>query len=142
MKTNSSQQAVYAWLIKNGAELTKLSPYKDKTLKTKWRKSFANKLRIEKGVWRLGGYDWHLFSYNFVPTIQGFNAVRLIMGLHDRHWFIWGDRNSEFGYLVKNITPINLSNLYDDFILTSVDFVWTAAFTHESHCGPYYHKTD
>ena len=139
MKINSSQSVIHLWLLTNGAELVRLSPNKIKLLKTKWRKSFACKLKSEKGVWRYCGYDWHLFSYDVATSVKGFNAVKKILGIRDREWYIWGDRNSEFGFLVKNITPINLASLNDDFIITSANFGWTAAFTHESDCGPYYH---
>jgi hypothetical protein len=136
--SKTSNSILLKWFEMNGAVINEIPPAQLKKLKIKWRKTFSSNLNKIKGVWRLGGYDWHAFSYETIETITGNNAVAETLKHNDIKWFLWGDGSNEIGYIVAGITPINLTGLAEDYIITGFDYSWTAAFTHELECGPYY----
>jgi len=137
-KISNIEKTAYIHIINNGTKTTELSFKKINILKQDWRKIYSIKLKSEKGVWRYNKYDWHVFSWQMTNSISGHKAVIKVLNIKQKEWYIWGDRDSRFGLIVNGVTPINLCNTYEDFILTSIDFNWTVAFTHESNCGPYY----
>ena len=138
---SESEEIVRKFLVNNAPDSKSLSVNRIKTLKQKWRKIYSENLFKQKRVWRYNQYDWHVFSWNLTKSLSDFKAIRAILSKKESEWYIWGDRNSEFGMRVRGITPINLSGLYEDYILSSIDLSWTIAFTHESTCGPYYSNT-
>jgi hypothetical protein len=135
---SKEEQVVDKYLSSNADAILSLSNYKINQLKTRWRKIYSLNLFKTKKVWRYNLYDWHVFSWELTQSISDHKAISKALGLKDKEWYVWGDRDSSFGVKVIGITPCNLSNLYEDFILSAIDLSWTIAFTHEQCCGPYY----
>jgi hypothetical protein len=86
------------------------------------------------------GYLWHVFSYEMVDCIQSDEARRAYDKTERKEAILWSwDARAFF---IKDASGLNSVILDDmiDVIITSHDFQWTYAKTHEGYCGPYFYR--
>jgi hypothetical protein len=105
-----------------------------------WRQVFAQALHQTTGKWKHRGFDWHLFSYEFAPALNGdeaFSAYGLITP--DEVFVIPEDSRLDAVCLLANHLP-NFRPQRGDVTVWPRSLNWTMAFTHEESLGlgPYF----
>ena len=107
----------------------------------RWREVYSSGLHSETGRWTYNGYDWHIFSYGFCPSISGAHAEEEPRkSLPDDVWILadvgnlrqWGRRGV--------LESFSLPPAREDVIVVSLDLSWTLTLTHELNHGPYFSR--
>ncbi len=85
------------------------------------------------------GYLWHVFSYELLEHLQSNNARRAFDKTKKQNVVLISSLDDKV-FLIKDATLIKSTAIdeMDDVILTSSDFKWTYAKTHERNLGPYF----
>lgn len=86
-------------------------------------------------------YLWHAFSFELLDGLRGDNARIALCSVKNGAAILlsnWDDA----GFHISDTTELTAANLEEinDVVLTSADFKWTYAKTHESELGPYFFK--
>lgn len=86
-------------------------------------------------------YLWHAFSFELLDGLCNDDARTALNNVENREVILlsnWDDT----GFHISDASALTASNLeeIDDVVVTSVDFKWTYAKTHESALGPYFFK--
>ncbi len=84
-------------------------------------------------------YLWHAFSYEYTPCLTDSDA-EAAFDKADKSACVLLINNEKIGYILENAECLTASsiNKFNDIIITSKDFSWTYAHTHEEYCGPYF----
>jgi len=109
-----------------------------------WRETFAQRVKNEKGKWVYRGFRWHGFSYNFVPSIDGEDAIEQYLNQAPSESIIF-DEALSFCLKCDKVKPDlsiieSLKSLgYHDFYLSHPQMEWTLVLTHEAGLhGPFF----
>ncbi len=86
------------------------------------------------------GYLWHVFSYGLLEHLQDNDARRAFDKTRKRDVVLIASFDDKV-FLIKDAASIKSSAIdrMDDVILTSADFQWIYAKTHERDLGPYFY---
>lgn len=89
----------------------------------------------------LGGYMWHVFSYEDVDCVVADEAIKAY-DMQDRDECILFFNEGDIGYEIKRASGLssNEINAYSEIYVIDKDFTWTYIHTHESECGPYFYN--
>ena len=88
-------------------------------------------------------YLWHAFSFELLEGLCDDDA-RVALSNVGNHEIILLSNWDDAGFHIANasmLTAVNLEKI-DDVVVTSVDFKWTYAKTHEADLGPYFFKVE
>ena len=121
-------------------------PVNDRTTKAKWTKLFTASVSKEdrKKVY-FEQYRWHLFSYKLLDALTEDDA-REAFNREPKTSIYLFEQHSKNAYLVENAHLFKAEDFdhdfipFSDFYLFSPEGKWTYIHTHESYCGPYFHK--
>ena len=109
----------------------------------KWRKAFSKKLFFETGEWRLGGYDWHVFTFGYTAAVAGSAAVEKYRTVQSGAGYVFSHsgRNQVCVYARKLPSHQAIRYALDlfpemaDVYIYGGDGVWTFVVTHEERSG-------
>lgn len=106
-----------------------------------WREVYAAGLHLQKGRWKHGPYEWHVFSFEYAHALRGERALEAY------------EAEQPSAVIVCPEGPIKLDAVrlwdgelpdfraeHDDVLVWPEDLAWTMAFTHEQSMGlgPYF----
>jgi hypothetical protein len=113
-------------------------------LSQRWRETFAIGLHAARGLWKLGEFDWHLFSFEYTPAWKGARAVAAYLGLHAPSFIASPEREALSAVRIIGGELPDFLGLCDDICVWPEDLTWTMAFTHERDWGfgPYFSKSE
>jgi hypothetical protein len=106
-----------------------------------WRQVFAAAYHASSQKWKFGKFEWHIFSYEYVPSIKGDKAIWEYFAQPVVPFYLITDDNEGLpSYRLVDICWPDLRSWYLDVYIWPVDLSWTMAFTHESDSGfgPYF----
>jgi len=109
----------------------------------KWRKTFALKLNSSTGEWRIGGYDWHVFTYGYASALAGKRAIDSYARKTSHDGYVFTHTVEEplccFSRHLPSYAAIeHVLELFPDkadIYVVGRDFQWTFVVTHETSCG-------
>lgn len=106
----------------------------------RWRRTFAQRVFDETGNWTHLGFDWHAFSYGFVPALSGEEARAEYRRCRVQGGFaVLIGETMDDGFLCASETLPWLDGAGLDAYVVPAFFAWTMVFTHEADwCGPYF----
>ena len=110
-------------------------------VRTRWRQIFAKPLFAATGKWRLLGYDWHTFSYDYAPALEGERALQAYREQKPAEVYILPDGANapEVGLRASFVGKTLPDFGRVDVLVSPADLEWTMAFTHEfGWIGPYF----
>jgi hypothetical protein len=112
-------------------------------LSQRWRETFALGLHAARGRWKLGEFDWLLFSFEYAPAWRGARAVAAYQGLHPPSFIVCPERESSPAVRIIGGELPDFQVLCDDICVWPEDLTWTMAFTHERdrEIGPYFSES-
>ena len=105
-----------------------------------WRKVFASNLQ-EKRI------DWHAFSYNLTPHLEGFDAINKFNAQPVKNYFIISSNDKLTGLACEGNKVLSYSDLliirnknpsFYDVYISHKNLKWTFVITHEEDFGPYF----
>ena len=88
-------------------------------------------------------YLWHAFSFELLDSFCG-NEARIAFDRAARKKAILLSNWDDAGFHIFDASALTARNLENiaDVVLTSADFKWTYAKTHEDGLGPYFHSAE
>lgn len=99
----------------------------------RWRTLYAAELRARTGSWTHSGYDWHVFSWGFFPSVRLDQALTdyLAIPLTEANTIIASARlRDDFVFRCRSCRPtFRHPNL--DILVFPDSLDWTVAFPHE-----------
>jgi hypothetical protein len=117
-------------------------------LREQWEEAFAKHLgKSQKSKIHFNQYLWHVFSFEKIDCLDSQDAIDAFNQLKKKECYIFyqGDENA---LMIKNANRIKAEDItnkmeeyIDDVYVVDKDFTWTYVHTHESFCGPYFHKS-
>jgi hypothetical protein len=130
-----------------GCELYKLEEHQ--LISQKWRENFSTKLHSKTGNWSIGGYDWHVFSYDYTKSIKGVDAIASYEKVKNKSGYIFthaGTKNPlccstpQIPAYTTIKQALSLFRELSDVYIVAKDFSWTFVVTHEdsSGIGPFF----
>lgn len=86
-------------------------------------------------------YLWHAFSFELLDGLCG-DEAQIVLGTVQINEAILLSNWEDVGFHIPDASALTaqLLEMIDDVVLTSADFNWTYAKTHESELGPYFFK--
>jgi hypothetical protein len=109
----------------------------------RWRECYAAGLHFAKGKWKLGGYEWHVFSFGYAPALRGRRAVAAYRAQPAGAFVVCPELESMLMPAVRitgGALP-DLAAVYEDMYVWPEDLSWSMAFTHEG-LGPYFSRAE
>jgi hypothetical protein len=106
-----------------------------------WREVFAAVYHETAGKWKLGDFEWHIFSFGYAPFITGDKAVYEYSQQIAAPFYLITEEAKGFpAYWVDEVPWPDLRSWLLDAYVSPEDLSWTMAFTHESESGlgPYF----
>ncbi len=87
------------------------------------------------------GYLWHVFSFGLLEHLQANDARRAFDETKKQNVVLVSSLDDKV-FLIEDAASIKSTAIdeIDDVILTSSDFKWTYAKTHERNLGPYFYS--
>jgi hypothetical protein len=111
---------------------------------SRWRTTFAARVKKETGEPTHSGFDWHAFSYGFAYALSGDAAQSAYRARQRQQPFlvlIGGTPTDGFACQADTLPCFELAGL--DVYVIAHNFRWTMVFTHEADwCGPYFTTAD
>jgi hypothetical protein len=109
----------------------------------KWRKAFASKLHEATGEWRVGGYDWHVFTFGYAQASTGKSAIESYNQLGKKEGYVFTHTVKEPLCCFTSCIPsyvamthaISLFPDLADIYVADRSFGWTFVLTHETSSG-------
>lgn len=110
----------------------------------RWRERFSKKLHERTGEWCLGGYDWHVFTYEYATALEGTAAVERYRKARMTRGFVFthaGYKHSLACLALQLPSPEAIARALSafpvlaDVYVAPVDFRWTFVVTHENSSG-------
>jgi hypothetical protein len=133
-KRNHSAEAL---LLDLGLQPRALSLERTAALRTQWRQVFARPLHRAEGVWSLGDFEWHAFSYEEDFSLSGEKARAAYLETGAGPRIVLPNADDDAACLVTCSAPFDLGA--SDFCVFPESLEWTMAFTHEDGwLGPYF----
>jgi hypothetical protein len=127
------------YLLMNRVELRELSKADLASVCNQWLRRFASRVKNQEDTWVYRGFKWHGFSYGIEPCLSG-EAALSAYGKTKGRFYVF-DEEGSYGYFCKTAFPFrpDLAEFHADIYVTSADFSWTLAFTHEQpQIGPFF----
>lgn len=123
-------------------ELRALTATQTQSWQQRWRETFARPLKKATGQWTHRGFDWHVFSYEYVFSLTGDEARNAYRATRERSLVVVPNLDdSGVGCVIRFEEPPNLEGRVDDLYLFPESLEWTMVFTHEDGwCGPYFSR--
>jgi len=121
-------------------EIAGWGPY----LRKQWEAAFASHLSdANKKKIYMDQYLWHAFSYEKVTCATNEKAEELFNAQQKKSCYVFYQHSDDVLLIDRagKITASDIS-LEDDIYIVDKDFTWTYVKTHESYCGPYFHKLE
>lgn len=107
-------------------------------LQQKWRETFSQKVKEQKGKWVYRGFDWHTFSYDFAIYKSGARAMGFYSKIDERNYIIISEDSDSPSFSCSSDKLPDLSNVLGDYYIYPETVEWTMVFTHEESLGPYF----
>ena len=132
---------------RNGIEYIEIAPLDVDTYRQQWFDNFIPSDKKEKAIDSYCfnkdgccGYLWHAFSYEILECIKNDDAKAMFNSFNKQDAVLLGNID-DVAFIVKDISKITAKDidLFDDIMLTAIDFSWTYTKTHEMTCGPYFY---
>lgn len=109
----------------------------------KWRKAFARDLFAQTGEWRIGGYDWHIFTFGYAQALTGNQAVQKYQNLYHCAGYVFTHTVKKPACCSTSCLPsyiaidhtLSLFREVADIYVVDKHFTWTFVFTHETSAG-------
>lgn len=112
----------------------------------RWREVYARALHAATGSWKLGQFDWHVFSYPYARALNGDEAVLAYEEEQPKVLLICPEYEELFpaARLVVAKRKPNFRQEGGDVYVFPDDLSWTVAFTHEepARLGPYFSRRE
>jgi hypothetical protein len=105
-----------------------------------WREVFVAVLHAQRGKWRFGKYEWHVFSYEFARAISGPRAIQEYLEQPASLFFLVPEHRALPAYYCRDGDWPDFRDQLVDVRVWPDDLAWTMAFTHEEEAGlgPYF----
>ncbi len=110
------------------------------------KKDIVNKCikgRFKKGikVYKCTPFLWHLFSFEYVKPEE--ERARKLYNEQSRETIFLFSSYESLVFKLENASALDADffEQFTDVVITSADFSWTYAKTHEEYCGPYFYKS-
>lgn len=108
-----------------------------------WRKVWSSKLHRETGDWCLGGFDWHVFTYNYATALSGDEALNRYSEKRNTFGYVFTHEGGTPVCCATNQLPsmvaikyaLNLFKEFADVYVVDKNFTWTFVYTHETESG-------
>jgi hypothetical protein len=109
-----------------------------------WRGTYAAGLHAMTGSWQHQGYDWHLFSFEYVRALKHHRAVEAYLAQRSEDILVVPESERRQAVRIKGGNLPELRAILDDFLVWPTDLEWTMAFTHEESIGlgPYFTRRE
>ena len=92
----------------------------------KWRAVYAVPLHQATGRWKLHQFEWHVFSYKYVRTLNGARALSAYMAETSQRTYVAPESNRhEAGVLTQGRLPEYFTDLRADIYVWPEDLSWT-----------------
>lgn len=101
----------------------------------RWRERFAAPVADHRGGWRLGGYDWHVFSFGHVPALVGDLAFEEYRAREPGVFLVIPQRDALPAFRAVGGALPDFRSSLEDVAVWPEDLGWTMAFTHEESIG-------
>ncbi len=141
----NNNESVLSFLSKEGYTFEKLNIKQITEFKRKWLQSFVPKNKIDFGIKSFcideGGFLWHAFSYEILNALKENSARIHFKSIPKKEAYLLDSISNELYYIsdLSNF-DVDLLDLENDVVVTSKDFTWTYAKTHEENLAPYFYK--
>lgn len=109
-----------------------------------WREAFATRLHEKTRKWKSGDFDWHVFSFQYAPSMNGEEALTAYEAISGGRLFVVPeDSGLEAVFLRASRLP-DFRPYRGDVIVWPDTLAWTMAFTHEESLGlgPYFSRRE
>jgi hypothetical protein len=127
--------------VAHAVSYTRLSTEEVVASRRRWRETFAQGVFAATGEWRHLGFDWHAFSYEHLPALEGELALAEYrrQSVRDVHVLPDGQTAPDEGIRASFEEPPDFGRR--DVLVFPPSCAWTMAFTHEAGwLGPYFAK--
>jgi len=138
MDRDEYEQALY----RCGGSLQTLATRERWDLFQCWRKVYTARLYAATGRWKLGRYDWHVFSYGYARALHGARALAEYSAKSPAVFLVCPEEEGLPALRVLGGAVPDFSNELGDVHVWPEDVNWTMAFTHHEHLGPYFCRQD
>jgi len=154
-----------------GGEQTPLSDAECRAWLQGWREVYAAGLHAATGQWRLGGFDWHVFSFKHARALNGLRALSAYKAEQPKSLIVCpalvgrriprltndrvegepsggqrslGSSNAMPAVRLEHARLPVFAGRGADLLVAPPDLAWTMAFTHEESLdiGPYFSRRD
>lgn len=114
-----------------------------KRVADEWRKAFACKLHSATGEWRVGGYDWHVFTFGYAQALTGQRAIDSYNQLKKKEGYVFTHTVKDPLCCFSRSLPssvaidyaLSLFSELADLYIVDRHFKWTFVVTHETSSG-------
>ena len=111
----------------------------------RWREVYARAVHAATGSWKLGQFDWHVFSHPYARSLNGQEAMRAYEEERPKVLLICPEYE-EFPAVRLRVGKRKPSFRQEngDVYVFPEDLSWTVAFTHEESLGlgPYFSRRE
>jgi hypothetical protein len=111
----------------------------------RWREVYASALHAATGSWKLGKFDWHVFSHPYARALNGQKAMLAYEEERPKVLLICPEYEvlPAVRLLVAKRKPSFRQESGDVYVFPE-DLSWTVAFTHEEslELGPYFSRRE
>ena len=110
----------------------------------RWRETYASGLHAMTGSWQYQGFDWHLFSFEYVRALSGHRAVEEYRSQRPTEFLVMPECETKAAVRIEGGELPDLRTILDDFHVWPTNLEWTMAFTHEESIGfgPYFSRRE
>lgn len=125
-----------------GAILSELFQKEAQSVNELWDNSFASDISMDtkKAVY-YGQFKWHIFSYKIKDFLKE-EAARNAFDAAAKDELYVMYQNKPYVLMLKNAKDTVSADFdsEEDIYIFDKDLTWTYVHTHESYCGPYFHR--
>lgn len=110
----------------------------------RWRERYAAKLHASRGRWKIGPYEWHVFSFGHAPALDRRHAIENYKAQDVGSFIVCPEREEFPAARVIGGTLPDYCLKSEDIYVWPIDLGWTMAFTHEESIGlgPYFSRCE
>lgn len=110
----------------------------------RWREAYAAGLYTATGKWKLGEFEWHVFSFRHARALNALPALQAYRSEPPQPVVIYPEARALPAVLLRGTRLPDFAGRGADLLVTPLDLSWTMAFTHEEtlEIGPYFSRRD
>lgn len=114
------------------------------TWQQRWREAYAAGLYAATGKWKLGQFEWHVFSFQHARALNALRAVNAYQAEAPQPVIVCPESLALPAVLLRGTRLPDFSHRGADLLVAPPDLSWTMAFTHEESLdiGPYFSRRE